>query len=86
MGQPASPPAHPLPFLCPQVRELLVDGATKLKWRSEELNFQQARTWLGRPATEKVEGWSTQVGGGRVCPCPLLCLVGLVPLALQAVE
>ncbi len=44
-----------------QVRELSLDGATKVKWKTSELSFQQAKTWLGRPATEKVEGWNTQV-------------------------
>ncbi|GAB4821203.1 hypothetical protein N2152v2_008249 [Parachlorella kessleri] len=44
-----------------EVRELLEEGASKVKWKTSELSFQQGKTWLGRPATEKVEGWNTQV-------------------------
>eukprot|EP00887_Chlorella_sp_A99_P007474 scaffold2.g7474.t1 len=44
-----------------EVEEMLAEGSGKVKMATSEMEFRQARTWLGRPVTEKLEGWQTQV-------------------------
>ena len=49
---------------------MLSEGADKVRAAEVEFDFHPVTTWLGKPVTERVEGWLTEVrqcrgGGGR---------------------
>jgi hypothetical protein len=68
-----------LPLL--QVNGLINEGPGKTKMRMSDFHFKPMKTLLGRPSTEKIAGWRTQVSlfgsrrtaQGRMCPCK--CMV-----------
>ena len=45
------------------VETLFQEGASKVRMSSTDFAFQAVRTWLGRNATERVDGWQTQARG-----------------------
>ena len=53
-----------------QVADMLSEGADKVRAAEVEFDFHPVTTWLGKPVTERVEGWLTEVrqcrGGGVV--------------------
>ena len=48
---------------------MVAEGAGKVRLAEADFDFRPVKTWLGRQATEKVEGWETEVGGERVLGC-----------------
>ena len=59
---PASPASLPRRL---QVADMLAEGAGKVRLADADFEFHPVKTWLGRQATEKIEGWETEVGRGR---------------------
>ncbi|PRW33819.1 Ankyrin repeat domain-containing 13C isoform B [Chlorella sorokiniana] len=44
-----------------EVAEMIAEGAGKVRMVDADVDFQPVKTWLGRQATEKVEGWDCEV-------------------------
>jgi hypothetical protein len=44
-----------------QVADLLAEGACKVRVAQAKFDFKPVKTWLGRQATEKVDGWACEV-------------------------
>lgn len=44
-----------------EVADMLAEGAGKVRLADAELDFKPLKNWLGRPKSEKVEGWDTEV-------------------------
>ena len=62
----SSPQLLPAIFLRLQVADMLAEGAGKVRLADADFDLCPVKTWLGRQATERVEGWETEVGRGRV--------------------
>lgn len=44
-----------------EVAEMLAEGAGKVRLADADVDFKPVKSWLGRPKTETVDGWQTEV-------------------------